>query len=143
MLIQFVPPEHFAPKFHVVSCYVEHDGKILWLLRNPEKSEGDKWGAPAGKIDAGETPSMAVAREVAEETGIAADESAFTFMNTAYVRYPDYDFVFHVFRLPLAEPCDVTIRPDEHQRFTWASPLDALGMRLVLGNVELLHHFYV
>ena len=54
-MIHTDPPEHFAPRFEVVSCFVEHDGEILLLHRNEGKSEGGKWGMPGGKIEAGES----------------------------------------------------------------------------------------
>ncbi|MGO6818968.1 NUDIX domain-containing protein [Rhizobium ruizarguesonis] len=36
-----------------------------------EKASGEGWSLPAGAIEPGETPQEAVAREVAEETGLA------------------------------------------------------------------------
>lgn len=142
MVINFAPPDQFAPKFTVVSCYVQYSGKLLLLLRNADKSEGDKWGAPAGKVDAGEDIATAIAREVAEETGIVAPVSSFVFLRTAYIRYPEYDYIFHIYGLTLDAAHDVTTNPGEHQAHAWATPEDALAMPLVKGNVELINHFF-
>ncbi len=56
-------PEHFIPKFEVVSCFVEYNDEILLLLRQDYKPEGNTYGVPAGKIDEGETPDKAMKRE--------------------------------------------------------------------------------
>ena len=42
-------PIDFNPAFEVVSCFVEHNGEILLLHRNNDKSEGGKWGTPGGR----------------------------------------------------------------------------------------------
>ncbi|MEI6774245.1 MAG: hypothetical protein WCL18_05665 [bacterium] len=36
-------PENFAPKFEVVSCFVEYDNKILLLCRQDHKPEPNTW----------------------------------------------------------------------------------------------------
>lgn len=45
-----IPQKDFKPKFEVVSCFVEHDSKILLLLRQDHKSEPNTYGVPAGKV---------------------------------------------------------------------------------------------
>jgi ADP-ribose pyrophosphatase YjhB (NUDIX family) len=60
---------HFEdPKVAVVAL-VEDQGKLLLVRRrfNPEKG---KWALPAGFVDDGEDPALAVVREVREETGL-------------------------------------------------------------------------
>jgi len=44
-------PQGFIENIQVVACYLEHDGKILLLQRQPNKTHGGRWGLPAGKID--------------------------------------------------------------------------------------------
>lgn len=45
----------------------KRDGQILYV-RKPKS----KWALPGGKIEAGETPRQAAARELSEETGLEA-----------------------------------------------------------------------
>jgi len=64
-----IKPPHFNPDFQVVSLYLEYDDKILLLHRLPHKSQGSKWGVPAGKRNSDEELTEALARETFEETG--------------------------------------------------------------------------
>ncbi|THB75198.1 MAG: NUDIX domain-containing protein [Gammaproteobacteria bacterium] len=52
----------------VVAAIVEHDNKVL-LARNSEWSEG-KFALIAGYMEEGETPELAVIRELKEETNL-------------------------------------------------------------------------
>jgi uncharacterized protein (TIGR00730 family) len=54
-----------------VSAVVERDGRVLLGLRRGAHGEGE-WAFPGGKPGPGETPADAVARELAEETGLRA-----------------------------------------------------------------------
>ena len=141
-MIQKEPPENFSPRFEVVSCFVEVSGEVLFLRRQEDKSEGNKWGVPAGKIDAGEDEIQAIAREIWEETGLALPYEQITYFDKVYVRYPDYDFVYHMFHAKLEERPDVTISKVEHQEFCWASPQDSLAMDLIRDEDACIRLFF-
>lgn len=57
---------------------VADDGAERWLMhRRPTgKAHGGLWEFPGGKIDPGESPRLALAREIAEECGLALDLTA-------------------------------------------------------------------
>lgn len=141
-MIHKEPPENFLPRFEVVSCFIEVDGEILFLRRREDKSEGNKWGVPAGKIDQGEDELKAIAREVWEETGLTLPHEQIAYFNKVYVRYPDYDFVYHMFHTRLDDQPDVAISKAEHQAFCWATPQDSLAMDLVLDEDACIKLFY-
>lgn len=46
--------------------------EVLICQRSPEKPMGLKWEFPGGKVEAGESPEQALARELNEELGIQA-----------------------------------------------------------------------
>ena len=132
-MIYFERPEGFKPKFDAVSCYLVNNGRILLLQRLPEKPQGGQWGTPAGKIDDNETPEEAVVREVFEETGIQLKEGRAQKINTIFVKFPEYDFNWHMFRSEVSQT-DTKIKPDEHSAHLWVSPTEALQMDLVMDE---------
>lgn len=60
------------------AALVDTSGRILVQRRPQGGSHAGQWEFPGGKIEAGETPEIALARELAEELGIAVDPSTFT-----------------------------------------------------------------
>lgn len=54
----------------VVAAILERDGRILICRRTPEQSHPLKWEFPGGKLEPGESPEDALARELEEELGI-------------------------------------------------------------------------
>ena len=59
----------------VARAVIERDGRVLLVRRAPADSFGGWWELPGGKVDARETSERALAREVAEETALVADEA--------------------------------------------------------------------
>ena len=57
----------------VVAAVVVRAGKILVCQRRADGAHPMKWEFPGGKVEAGEEPSAALARELEEELGIEAE----------------------------------------------------------------------
>ena len=58
-----------------VGALVVDDDRVLLVRRGVEPGLG-RWSVPAGYLDAGEDPAVAVAREVVEETGMTVTVGA-------------------------------------------------------------------
>jgi 8-oxo-dGTP diphosphatase len=54
----------------VVAAILEQDGRVLIGQRQPHQSHPLLWEFPGGKVEPGETPAQALARELDEELGI-------------------------------------------------------------------------
>ncbi len=140
-MISTQQPEDFSARFEVVSCFIEQPGgKILILLRLPHKSEGGKWGPPAGKVEPDESLESAIIREAQEETGISLQDPVL--FETYCVRYLEYDFLYHVFHTTTPADTLVRISPTEHQDFRWVTPKEALELELVTHQDDCTRFFY-
>ena len=53
----------------VVCAVIEKDGRVLVAQRPPDKLLPLKWEFPGGKVEPGEDPATAIAREIREELG--------------------------------------------------------------------------
>jgi 8-oxo-dGTP diphosphatase len=64
-------PAGFALRF-VAAALIVREGEILIGQRRPNQPMALKWEFPGGKIEPGESPQQALARELHEELGITA-----------------------------------------------------------------------
>lgn len=135
-------PEGFEPRIEVVSCFIEHEGKILVLHRQDHKPQGNTWGTPAGKRDGDEKLVTAMLRELREETGIELAETDLAYFDKVYVRYPKIDFVYHMFHAELIKCPLVKINPIEHKDHRFVLPQEAKLLPLIPGEQECIELFY-
>jgi 8-oxo-dGTP pyrophosphatase MutT (NUDIX family) len=90
----------------------------------------------------GETINETMLRELREETGYSARPKELNYFTKIFVKFPDYDFVYHIFHLQINVLPEVKINPGEHKAFTWASPADALKMDLIEDLDNCIKLFY-
>lgn len=143
-MIYFERPENFSPRFEVASCLLEQNGELLLLKRALHKPQGGTWGVPAGKMDREDNgdPVQTIIREVAQETGwVISSEKIFP-VRTFYVRYPDYDFIYHSYKALVPERFVAVLSADEHTDAVWVSPHEALTMPLILDQDFCLKYAY-
>jgi dATP pyrophosphohydrolase len=88
------------------------------------------WQSVTGSLRWGETPAEGAARELDEETGLAATglhdarvQREFPILPAWRARYSPGDAINreHLFYLELAEPEPVRIHPHEHVAYEWSS----------------------
>lgn len=133
------PPKDFSPSVQVSSCFCFAQDKLLLLQTNPyKKALANLWGVPAGKLSPGESPKDAILREMLEETGIKLSANKIFFVQTVYIKYPSFDFMFHIFKSTLVPQTQKLSLSPEHQSFKWVPIQEALEMNLIPGEKECI-----
>jgi 8-oxo-dGTP diphosphatase len=148
-MISRTPIPNFKKKFDVVSVFIDHGGETLLLLRQDGKPQGNMWAMLGGKVDPGEELNEAIAREVFEEIGLSTSPTDYTHFESYYIRYPEYDFMYHVFHLPAGrhglpqkEKPILQVNAAEHKDFKWIRPADALKLKLIQDEDSCIKWFY-
>ena len=79
----------------VAGLIVGDDGRILITQRRPEQALGGKWEFPGGKVEPGEAPVAALARELVEEIGVTV--AVGRIWDVLFHAYPEFDLVMLVY----------------------------------------------
>jgi 8-oxo-dGTP diphosphatase len=67
---QRAPKKSRKPELTVVAALILRDSKILVCQRHRDDTHSLQWEFPGGKVEAGELPQEALARELREELGV-------------------------------------------------------------------------
>lgn len=106
---------------------------MLLLLRNTERTSGNTWSLPAGKILLNEAPITAAIRRLKEETGIRVRQEDLSMFKKFYVRLPDKDFELYLFIARLSTAQEVLLNKEENQNFKWVTLEETAEMPLIPG----------
>ncbi len=111
------------PRVHVVGAAIVEAGRVLLARRGPEMSMPGKWEFPGGKVEPGETPEAALAREVAEELGVTIELGDHLGRGEA-----DHDGRRIVLDVWLARRTAGEPGSREHDRLAWFGPEQLAGL---------------
>lgn len=135
-------PDDFNTSFKVVTCYIECNGKILIVKRSEKEVYPKQWCAPGGKIEPNENRRQAVVREIKEETGIELNKHKLKFLRTVFVKYPEVDFEFSMFKTELDNMPKKIELDEEQEEYVWVTPQEALSYDLVPDEAECIKLVY-
>ncbi|MBL9014530.1 MAG: (deoxy)nucleoside triphosphate pyrophosphohydrolase [Myxococcales bacterium] len=108
-----------ARKLVVAGLILGTDGRILITQRRADQALPLQWEFPGGKVEPGEAPAAALARELTEELGI--DVVVGRIWDVLFHAYPAFDLVMLVYACRLA-PGSPPPRPVEVADLAWIEP---------------------
>lgn len=114
--IDLDPASPMNSLLHVVAAVIHDDrGRVLLAQRPPGKPHAGYWEFPGGKVESGESPQAALARELHEELGIQAR------IGRRLIAVPHQDIVLEAWRIVDFQG---TLHPREDQKLAWIAPED-------------------
>ena len=116
----------------VVAAIIINDGKVFATQRGYGDWK-DWWEFPGGKIEPGESPEEALAREIREELDI--EISIDKFYRTVEYDYPKFHLVMDCFICHIADGEPVLL---EHEAAKWLSPDELSSVQWLPSDVELI-----
>ena len=123
--------------YNVVAAVVCHDGKYLCMQKGKTKFEytSYKWEFPGGKIEPGETPQQALARELMEEMEYPVEVGEK--LVTVNHEYPDFSITMTAF---LCTPKgDATgFKRREHADSKWCSKDEMMWLDWAAADVGIV-----
>ena len=133
-------PDDFQVQVQAAGCYFDCKGKFLLIKRHPDTRQGNTWGTPAGKLELGETPKMAVCREIQEEVGLDISENV-SEVGKLYIRHPHSSYIYHMFYSTFGDYPEIRLDEKEHVEARWVSFDEALALPLIMGGREVLEYY--
>lgn len=107
----------------VVGAAIIQDGQVLCLQRGQEMSLAGLWEFPGGKLEAGETETQALAREIKEELTLEIEVGD-------WVTTAEYAYEFATIQLAVykAKILSGSLTLLEHQASRWVQPQDLMSL---------------
>jgi 8-oxo-dGTP diphosphatase len=123
------------PVIKVVAAVIQRNGKILIGQRRKSDSHGLKWEFPGGKVERGESPAAALARELEEELGIQARIGAEVVRHTyEYPRRATIQLVFYRVTDFGGEPQSIAF-----EQIVWEKPDRLPSYDFLEGDVQIVN----
>ncbi len=124
------------PLLLVAACaLLDADGRVLVAERPAGKSMAGLWEFPGGKIEPGETPEAALARELAEELDVRAEAGTFAPLAFASHAYPDFHLLMPLF---LCRDWTGAPRPREGQRIAFVGRAELARLAMPPADAPLV-----
>lgn len=121
----------------VVGCILEQGGKFVLPHRHAHKPEGNTWGLPSGKVEAGETPLEAITRELFEETGHKASSDDFELLGSHdFISSSGSPYNYITYRLELDKPHQIVLEDAAHSEYKWVSIDEANAMDDLISSLH-------
>ena len=114
---------------------IDVDGRVLLAQRPEGKSMAGLWEFPGGKVEAGESPEVALIRELQEELGIDTWESCLAPLTFASHAYENFHLLMPLFACRKWEGVPVS---RENQALKWVRPRDFADYPMPPADIPLI-----
>jgi 8-oxo-dGTP diphosphatase len=119
------------------AALIDKTGRVLITQRPQHKQLGGLWEFPGGKVEVGEAPETALARELKEELDLTVMPDALDPFAFASHAYPDFHLLMPLY---IATQWRGALKPDAGavQDFTWVKPLELRNYPMPPADVVLV-----
>ena len=114
---------------------IDVDGRVLLAQRPPGKSMAGLWEFPGGKVEAGESPEVALIRELHEELGINTWSSCLAPLTFASHSYETFHLLMPLFACRKWEGIPVA---REGQTLKWVRANDLRSYPMPPADIPLI-----
>jgi acetyl-CoA carboxylase carboxyl transferase subunit beta len=121
----------------VVGAVVVEAGRML-LVQRARPPDAGKWSIPGGRLEPNERLRDAVAREVAEETGVAVVVGELAGWSEGIGTAEGFNFVALDFHATATPPGQPAIAGDDAAAARWVPLADVANMELATGLLDFL-----
>lgn len=123
-----------AKHIHVVGAVIIRDGLVFCAQRGSHGSLPGLWEFPGGKIEAGESPSVALEREISEELdcSIEVGEHITTTIH-------EYEFATVTLSTYYCRLVSGTPTPSEHADIRWLKPSALATIEWAPADIPAVH----
>ncbi|UVY84081.1 (deoxy)nucleoside triphosphate pyrophosphohydrolase [Brachybacterium sp. NBEC-018] len=104
-----------VPVVRVVGAVIVREETVFAARRNPERSAGGLWEFPGGKVEPGEAPEQALARELEEELSVTVTVGPLVDRSLSTVGEKRIELACYLAQLTGAEPSAST----DHDAMQW------------------------
>ena len=123
--------------YNVVAAVVCHEGKYLCMQKGKTKFDytSYKWEFPGGKIEPGETPQQALARELMEEMEYPVEVGEE--LVTVHHEYPDFSITMTAF-LCTPKGDAYGFKRREHADSKWCSKNELMWLDWAAADIDVV-----
>jgi 8-oxo-dGTP diphosphatase len=116
----------------VVAALLRQDGRVLVSRRRADQAMPLLWEFPGGKVEPGEAPAVALAREVQEELGCQAQVGRIE--EVVFHAYPEFDLLMLVYACKLLHGTPRAVAVAE---IAWVTPAELPRLDLLPADFPL------